>query len=189
MSVIVGIDEVGRGSWAGPVVAAAVVLDKPIKGLRDSKLLSFAQREILAGVIRQRAKAISFGWTAASQVDELGLSEAVRRAMLKALRQITCEYDEIIIDGNVNFLVDNPKTTAVIKADIFIPSVSAASIIAKVARDNYMVESGLKYPGYQFENHVGYGTLKHRVALQKLGICDLHRKSYAPIQLLINNAT
>ncbi len=183
MTVIVGIDEVGRGSWAGPVVAAAVILHKPIAGLNDSKLLSKKMRIALAEEIKLTAH-YGVGWVSAAVVDQHGLTAAVRSAMQSALDQITESYDEIIIDGNYNYLSETPKSVSLIKADMLIAAVSAASILAKVARDQYMTDQAQLFPGYGFERHVGYGTTIHSVALQKLGTCELHRRSYKPIQAM-----
>jgi len=183
--VSIGIDEVGRGCWAGPVVAGAVSLGKPIAGLKDSKLLSKRQREKLAVEIELWALAFGIGWVEPAEVDEIGLSAAVGLAMQRALEQITLSYDEIIIDGNFNFLADNPKAKAIIKADNSVPAVSAASIIAKVARDQYMAGQAADYPGYGFERHVGYGTALHLEKLKLYGICDLHRRSFKPISALV----
>lgn len=182
--VIVGIDEVGRGCWAGPVVAGAVILDEPIKGLTDSKLLSKKRREVLVLEIKLQAVAIGLGWVSAQEVDTLGLTAAVRLAMQRAMEQITTPYDEIIVDGNLNFLVDNLKARAIIKADLSVPSVSAASILAKVARDQYMAEAAGEYPQYGFDKHVGYGTAFHHEKLKLHGVCELHRLSFKPIQAL-----
>ncbi len=183
--ITVGIDEVGRGCWAGPVVAGAVILKKPIKGLKDSKKLTKQQREVFALQIHAEAQAIGLGWVAASDVDELGLTEAVRLAMQRALEQITTEYGEIIIDGNLNFFPENPKARAVIKADDSVPAVSAASIVAKVARDNYMADIAGEYPDYGFPSHVGYGTALHLERLKLHGISDLHRLSFKPVKALV----
>ena len=180
--MIVGIDEVGRGCWAGPLVAGAVLLDAPIVGLKDSKKLSKAQRERLDAEIRISAIAFGLGWVSAEEVDQLGLTEAVRLAMERALDGIAQPYEQLIIDGNFNFFPDNPKSTAVIGADNSVPAVSAASIIAKVARDKYMYDAALKFPGYGFEKHVGYGTAAHSLALKANGITELHRRSFKPIQ-------
>ena len=148
--ITVGIDEVGRGCWAGPVVAGAVILKDPILGLKDSKKLSKKRREELTIQIKSDAIAIGLGWVEASIVDKVGITEAVRMAMQEALDQIEVDYDEVIIDGHLNFLPDHPKTRAVIKADDTVPSVSAASIVAKVARDNYMSDVAVDYPDYGF---------------------------------------
>jgi ribonuclease HII len=181
----VGVDEVGRGCWAGPVVAGAVLLAEPITGLKDSKLLSKKRREALAAQIEIEAISYGLGWVDAATVDKVGITTAVKMAMEQAVAALTAEYDEIIIDGNLNFLAENPKATTLIKADMTVPAASAASILAKVARDRYMAEAAVKFPGYGFGAHVGYGTAAHIAALQELGICVLHRKSYKPIQKLL----
>ena len=183
--ITVGIDEVGRGCWAGPVVAGAVILRRRIPGLADSKKLSKKQREELDAKIRKQAVAFGIGWVPAPEVDRVGLTEAVRLAMQRAMAEITEQYDQIIIDGNYNYLATYPGSSCLIKADDKVAAVSAASIIAKVARDNYMAEISATYPGYDFHKHVGYGTKAHIAALQALGICDLHRQSYAPIKALL----
>lgn len=180
--ITVGIDEVGRGCWAGPVVAGAVILREPIAGLADSKVLKKKQREQLAAQIHQQALAIGLGWVDAATIDRVGLTTAVKWAMQQALEQITANYDEIIIDGNLNFLTDNPRARAIIKADATEPAVSAASIIAKVARDKYMAEITANYPQYGFEKHVGYGTALHIERLKIHGVSKLHRQSFKPIK-------
>lgn len=184
--MMLGVDEVGRGCLAGPVVAGAVLLDTRIRGLRDSKKLTRLQRERFDGIIRAKAVAYGVGWASPQELDELGLTAAVRLAMERAVAEITLPYDELIIDGNYNFLRNNPKSRCIIKADDLVPAVSAASIIAKVARDHYMAEAAQQYPGYFFENHVGYSTPQHLGALQSLGICDLHRRSFAPVRALLD---
>lgn len=183
--MIVGIDEVGRGCWAGPLVAGAVLLKEPIPGLKDSKLLSKLQRERLAAEIELHAVAIGLGWVSADELDAVGLTEAVRLAMNRAVAEITRPYSEIIIDGSYNFLADNPQAMAVVRADATVPAVSAASIVAKVARDAWMREAARAYPAYGFEKHVGYGTALHQAMLKTHGICALHRKSYKPIQTIL----
>lgn len=186
--ITVGIDEVGRGPLAGPLVAGAVVLAEPISGLKDSKLLSKIQREKLDKIIRDEALAFGIGWATAAEIDELGLTSSCRLAMKRALEEITLDYDEIIIDGNYNFLSENQKAKTLIKADALIPAVSAASIIAKVARDNYMVGLAEKFPGYGFEQNAGYGTVKHLAALAEFGPSNFHRFSFAPIKTLAGNS-
>ena len=183
--IIVGIDEVGRGCWAGPLVAGAVILGKPVAGLKDSKKLSKQQRERLSAEIRLTAAAIGLGWVKPAEIDELGLTKAVGLAMERALEEIIANYDEIIIDGNFNFFPGNPKARAVIKADDSVPAASAASIVAKVARDNYMSEIASDYPDYGFKNHVGYGTALHMERLKLHGVSDLHRRSFKPIRALL----
>lgn len=185
--MIVGVDEVGRGCWAGPVVAGAVLLGKRISGLKDSKKLSKSQREKLDAEIRVSAIAFGIGWVPASEVDALGLTEAVRAAMERALAQIVVDYDELIIDGNYNYFPKHPHSRALVAADNIIPAVSAASIIAKVARDRYMATMAATFPGYAFERHVGYGTAAHRSAINRLGLCELHRRSFKPIQAFMTS--
>jgi ribonuclease HII len=179
--MIVGIDEVGRGAWAGPLAVGAVLLgEEHLEGLTDSKLLSKKQRERLDIEIRQYARGIGIGWVSARQIDTIGLSEALKLASRRALAQITHEYTEIIIDGTIA-LIDDPKVTLMKKADLLIPSVSAASIIAKVARDNYMAQLDQVFPGYNFAKHVGYGTQAHRTAITERGVVPVHRLSFAPL--------
>jgi len=185
--MIVGIDEVGRGCMAGPLVAAAVVLDRPMRGLKDSKKLTRAQRVILDVKIRNKAAAFGIGWVMHDELDRVGMTQAIRLAMERALAAISCDYDQVIIDGNYNFLKHVPKTETMIKADDKVAAVSAASIIAKVARDNWMIEAAVQYPGYGFEKHVGYCTPSHRAAVATLGICDLHRKLFQPVKLALES--
>lgn len=171
-------------------MAGAVVLSQPIKGLRDSKKLSRAQRESLATQIEFEALAIGLGWVDPPTIDAIGLTAAVTLAMERAVAQITIAYDEIIIDGAFNFLaqlehVGGPKISTLIKADDLIPAVSAASIMAKVARDNYMYQVALQYPGYGFERHVGYGTALHIAQLKLQGVTPEHRRSYKPIMKIV----
>ncbi|MDN5819170.1 MAG: ribonuclease HII [bacterium] len=182
--MILGIDEVGRGPWAGPLVVGAVVLDQAIEGLTDSKKLSKKRREALDGQIRQEAAGYGLGWVSAAEIDEIGLSQGLVLATKRAVEQVKAPYHEIIIDGTINFLKDTSKggyVTTIAKADLLIPSVSAASIIAKVARDNYMAEQADIYPEYGFGSHVGYGTKQHREAIDSHGVTPLHRLSFAPL--------
>ena len=185
--MLVGIDEVGRGSWAGPLVAGAVVLGRPISGLRDSKKLTRLQRERLAKHIYAKARAVGLGWVTAQEVDLLGLTAAVRLAMQRALAMVAEPYTQIIIDGKYNFLHDNPLAETLVRADDLMPAVSAASIVAKVARDHYMAALGVPYDKYQFVKHVGYGTALHRQLLEKYGVCDLHRRSFKPVWVVAND--
>ena len=184
--MILGIDEVGRGPWAGPLVIGAVVLgDAQIDGLTDSKKLTKKRRDALDPLIREQAAGYGLGWVTAAEIDEIGLSAALRLATVRAVEQVKAPYSEIIIDGTINFLSDTGKgkyVTTLAKADLLIQSVSAASIIAKVARDNYMAEQDTIYPGYGFAGHVGYGTAKHIAAIDQLGVTPLHRLSFAPLQ-------
>lgn len=187
---VVGVDEVGRGAWAGPVVAGAVLLGGTFPQelsdqLRDSKVLSAKRRQILSVAIQTHAAAYSLGWSTPREVDTFGLTQAVRLAMQRAVQGINGVFTKIIMDGNYNFLADDPRVVTVVKADQSVAAVSAASIIAKVARDSHMQELSLRIPSYGFESHVGYGTPQHRQALQKFGMTDHHRKSYKPLQQLL----
>lgn len=177
--MIVGIDEVGRGAWAGPLVVGAVLLGgAAIEGLTDSKLLTKKRREELDGEIRRQALGIGLGWVSAPHVDELGLTAALKLASKRAISHIKHDYKEIIIDGNISF-IDDPRVTLMKKADLLIPSVSAASIVAKVARDNYMSHLSKIFPAYKFGSHVGYGTAAHRDAVHVHGLTPLHRRSWS----------
>ena len=190
--MILGIDEVGRGPWAGPLVVGAVILGgAEIDGLDDSKKLTKKRRQALDVLIRQQAAAWALGWVSAQELDDIGMSEALRLATRRAVEQIQAQcrqqnlaFSEIIIDGKVNFLRGTAleKFVATIpKADGLIPSVSAASIVAKVARDQFMAEQDAVYPGYGFASNAGYGVAKHRAAIERLGVTPLHRLSFAPL--------
>lgn len=188
--MILGIDEVGRGPWAGPLVVGAVVLpdSATIEGLTDSKKLTAKKRAVLDTEIKSIALGWGLGWVDAQEIDEVGLSAALRLATVQAVESIKTPYHEIIIDGTINFLSETIKgkfVTTLPKADLLVPAVSAASIIAKVARDTYMEEQDVQYPQYGFGSHVGYGTAKHAAALNEFGVTPLHRTSFAPIAKLI----
>ena len=187
---ILGIDEVGRGPWAGPLVVGACVLgNAQIDGLTDSKKLTAKKREALAPIIREKAT-IGLGWVSAKELDEIGITAALCKACRVAVKQVHVPFHEIVIDGTINFLRDTPLASHVqvlTKADLLVPEVSAASIVAKVARDDYMHKLAVKYPGYGFEKHVGYGTAAHKKALVELGVCPEHRKSFKPIAELAHN--
>ncbi len=187
--MIVGIDEVGRGPWAGPLVVGAVVLgDAEIAGLTDSKKLTKKRREVLAPEIYEKAAAVGLGWVSAGELDECGMSGALTLACKRALGEIRVPYHGIVLDGTVNFLKDTgkgPYVTTLKQADLLVPSVSAASIVAKVARDEFMVEMAEVYTGYGFESHVGYGTKAHQEALVARGVTPIHRKSFAPVRALL----
>ena len=184
--MILGIDEAGRGPWAGPLVVGAVVLGvTQITGLDDSKKLTKKKRESLEKEIIAHASAYGLGWVSAKELDELGMSESLRLATRRAVEKIHVPYHEIIIDGTVNFLAGTTKgryVTTMPKADALIPSVSAASILAKVARDRYMAEQDKIYPGYGFGQNAGYGVAAHREAIERLGVTPLHRLSFAPLR-------
>lgn len=182
--MIIGIDEVGRGCLAGPLLAGAVELDKNTKipGLRDSKKMTKLQREKIVPIIQKKAKQFGIGWVWPEEVDLIGLTKAVQLAMQRAIDQLVMTGQKIIIDGNYNYLEHIPASSYLIKADDTISAVAAASVLAKVARDNYMQDMSVKYPGYLFEKNVGYGTKHHVESLKKIGVTPIHRKSYAPIK-------
>jgi ribonuclease HII len=178
--MLIGIDEVGRGCWAGPLCVAAVSLTRPIGGLTDSKLLNHASRTVLAGEIRRSAH-IAIYWVPAPVIDVIGLGPALRKAMTGAAAQLP-GATTVIVDGSIDYLSDYAvHSQAIVKADLIEPAVSAASIIAKVARDSYMRRMSEIYPDYGFERHVGYGTAVHAAALAKLGPTALHRFSVRPV--------
>lgn len=186
--VVVGIDEVGRGCWAGPVTAAAVILAPgvQISGARDSKLLTNSKRRELAAKIRHKAVGIGLGWVSSAEVDQFGLSWAVRHSGLRALANLGQNFDAIILDGKHNYLQNDYFSEAHTQADSCCLNVACASIIAKVARDNYMDRLDLQFPNYGFAKHKGYGTAAHRLAL-KQGVVSAHRQSVAPIKLAVAN--
>ena len=185
MSIVVGMDEVGRGCWAGPVVAGAVILKRNIPGVKDSKLLDRQKRIALDTVIRKRAIAVGVGWADVAEINALGLTKSLELAFARALAEVKVEYQQVIIDGNYNFLHYEPRASTLIDADAIMPVVSAASIVAKVARDNYMIQMADDYPDYGFEKHVGYGTKLHQTALAEHGVTNLHRTIFKPIQALL----
>lgn len=184
--MILGIDEAGRGPWAGPLVVGAVVLGgAQIEGLTDSKKLTKKKRELLYDEITNQALAYASGWVTAVELDDIGMGAALRLATRRAVQQITIPYSEIIIDGTVNFLADTGKgryVQTMPKADLLVPSVSAASIIAKVERDRYMAGVDEAYPGYGFGAHAGYGVARHREAIEQRGVTPEHRLSFAPLR-------
>ncbi|MCK6629692.1 MAG: ribonuclease HII [Anaerolineae bacterium] len=185
---IAGVDEAGRGAWAGPVAAAAVILplDRPglvehLAGLDDSKRLTAAEREQFFGMIQQTALAVGVGLAPAELVDEVNVLEATRQAMQQALAELSLPPDYLLLD-HVWLPAVNLPQDAFPKADQISLSVAAASVVAKVTRDRLMVQLSQQYPGYAFERHKGYGTPAHQAALASLGPCCLHRRSYSPIK-------
>lgn len=176
-----GADEAGRGAWAGPLFVGVVTLGQVvIPRLNDSKLLSRGYRLTVYNKIRQLAKDIGVGFSTAAEVDTLGLTGATRLALKRALAQID-GLERLVIDGPYNFLPEHRWATAVVRADRSIPSVMAASVVAKVCRDQYMHSVAKAYPNYGFDRHVGYGTLRHRQALEKFGLTVEHRRSFRPV--------
>jgi ribonuclease HII len=185
--LVIGVDEVGRGCWAGPLVAGAVMLKDPIEGLADSKVLKPHQRRKLSLQIRDRALACRTGWVSPQEVDALGLTAATALAISRAIKGIEI-YDYVLIDGSLDFLKNNAKVITLVKADNLVSAVSAASILAKVARDDFMAEQHILYPEYGFDRHVGYGTAMHRQAIIEHGLTPLHRRIFKPIKEVLNAA-
>lgn len=187
MTSLVGIDEVGRGCWAGPllVVAARSKTATPT-GLKDSKQLSRIQRSELFENIKGTCD-LGEGWVQPEEIDEHGLAHAMRLGVSRALIMLGVSFHEtIIMDGSVNYCpTEFTKVRTVIKADQLHPVVSAASIYAKVLRDEYMERIAKFYPHYQFEKHVGYGTKIHMDMLQRYGVSQIHRKSFKPVKVLL----
>ena len=181
-----GIDEVGRGPLAGPVIAAAVVLDEqnPIVGIRDSKLLTHGRRVELADSIRKNALAWSLGRCEPQEIDELNILQASLLAMERAVNQIQIRLDVALVDGNVAPRLDCPTVT-IIGGDQKVASIGAASILAKVARDEEMTSAGTRYPNYGFQSNKGYPTPQHLEALRVFGPCAIHRKTFRPVAVLL----
>lgn len=186
---VIGIDEVGRGCLAGPLVVGAVMLGPgSFQDVTDSKLIARNDRPWLAERIKETALAWSLGWCMPDKINQLGnINKATTAAIKSALKDMP-PYDLLVIDGNTDYLPGNKRAFSVVQADISVAPVSAASIIAKVARDTFMVELAEEYPGYGFEHNVGYDVPAHRQALAdpKLGIItSQHRSFYKPIRELI----
>ncbi len=171
--MICGIDEAGRGCLAGPLVVAGVILTADVEGLNDSKQLSEKKRELLYEQIINSAK-YEIIFTDNNTIDEIGLSKAIKNSIIMIVEKLSPSHT--IMDGNTTFGVANIE--AIIKADATVPQVSAASILAKVSRDRYIVEQDAHFPEYGFAKHKGYGTKHHRQMIEKHGLCPLHRKSF-----------
>ena len=180
--VVCGIDEVGRGSWAGPVTVAALVAPpEHLSGVRDSKLLTHDEREVCARKVRAWARAIGIGHASHTECDELGMTEALRRAAERALAQIAAqgfEPDRIILDGKHDYLRGNGRVITVVKGDQTVLSVAAASVVAKVTRDALMEEEAEHFPPYGFESNRGYPAPVHKAALAAWGPSAIHRRSW-----------
>ena len=183
---VAGIDEAGRGPWAGPVVAAAVMFQSPIRmdGLNDSKLVTPTRRTALYEQIMTHCL-VGIGHAEAQEIDALNIWRATERAMQRAVEALPCPPAFVLVDGNrVPDGLPCPAR-AVIGGDGVSASIAAASIIAKVTRDRWMVEYAARYPEYGFDRHAGYGTAQHREALASHGICPIHRRSFAPIRAML----
>lgn len=186
MGLIAGVDEVGRGPLAGPVVAACVILDpeNPILGLDDSKKLTPKKREFLSGIIKEKALAWSVMHATVEEIDEINILQATLLAMKRSIEALSITPSHVKVDGNFLPKIDI-SMEAVISGDKLVPAISAASIIAKVFRDNEMVEYGEVYPEYGFASHKGYGTKQHILALKEFGITPIHRRSFEPVKSMV----
>ncbi|NOR79759.1 MAG: ribonuclease HII [Methyloprofundus sp.] len=186
--IIAGVDEVGRGCIVGPVIAAAVILDpaQPISGLTDSKKITAKKRELLAKTIKQQAIAWSIARAEPSEIDNINILQASLLAMKRAVQSLTVQPTWVKVDGNQYPDISCPGET-IIQGDLLVAEISAASILAKVYRDNEMSVLDKLYPGYNFAKHKGYPTKLHKEKLFALGVTEQHRRSFAPVkQLLIN---
>ena len=201
--MILGIDEVGRGPYAGPLVIGACILGdwqnsentEWIEKLTDSKKLSAKRREEFYVLIKKKALATATGWVSSAEIDKIGLSEALRLATRRAVEQIQktkVPFSEIIIDGTMNFLAGTKLekyVSTLKKGDFLVKEISAASILAKVERDKYMVELDMVYPKYGFGKHVGYGTAAHQKAMEEFGLTPEHRRSFRPVREIAEGKT
>ncbi len=180
--LVAGVDEAGRGPLAGPVVAAAVILDarNPIKGLNDSKKLTALRREKLFDEIRAKALCCSIAEASVQEIDEINILQATLLAMRRAVEGLRLTPGLVLVDGNRLPLL-KVRAEAIVKGDALVPAISAASILAKVTRDRWCAELDAQYPYYGFAGHKGYGTAEHLAALQAHGACPQHRKTFAPV--------
>lgn len=184
---VAGVDEVGRGPLAGPVVAAAVILDpnRPIEGLIDSKKITEKRRQSLSEEIKEKALAWAISRVDVDEIDRINILQASLQAMALAVADLQQEPDFVMVDGNRIPANLNINAEAIVKGDDRVPCISAASIIAKVARDNEMVEMDSVYPGYGLAKHKGYPTRVHIEALHELGVTDIHRRTFGPVKKVL----
>ncbi|MCJ7800499.1 MAG: ribonuclease HII [Polaromonas sp.] len=180
--LIAGVDEAGRGPLAGPVVAAAVILDdlNPIRGLADSKKLTALRREKLYDEIRAKSLCCSIGQASVEEIDVLNILQATMLAMKRAVEGLRLKPHKVLVDGNCLPML-SVLAEAIVKGDALVPCISAASILAKVYRDRWCAELDLQYPQYGFAGHKGYGTARHLAALREHGACPQHRRSFSPV--------
>lgn len=185
--LIAGVDEVGRGPLAGPVITAAVILPESydLPELNDSKKISAKKRENLADLIKQQAVCWAIGEASVAEIDELNILHATMLAMQRAVEQLSIQPNKVLVDGNRTPEFAYPSE-AIVGGDGIEPVISAASIIAKVTRDNLMQEYAVQYPGYGLERHMGYPTKQHIQALHELGVTEIHRNSFAPVQKVLS---
>ena len=185
--VICGVDEAGRGPLAGPVYAAAVVLDpgRPIAGLKDSKLLTPARRTALAEAIRSTSRAFSVAWSSVEEIDRLNILQATLLAMRRAVDGLELAPDEVWIDGNRAPALAC-RTRTIVGGDRLHAEISAASILAKTERDAEMLRLHARFPQYGFDRHKGYPTPQHLAALRRLGVCEIYRRTFAPVRRMLD---
>lgn len=188
---VVGLDEAGRGPLAGPVVAGAVLIenvDQVVKTVRDSKKMTSKQRDLAFDEIKNISTAYGIGIVDSKRIDEIGIKYAVLEAMTDAVHQVEKKLsnivDYVLADGGI-YLIKGYEMRSINHGDLNHYSIAAASVLAKVTRDRIMYEYAKKYPNYGFDSHVGYGTKKHMEAIQEYGICDIHRRSFAPISKML----
>ena len=188
--LIAGVDEAGRGPLAGPVVAAAVILDElqPIKGLADSKAISARKRERLFDEIRARALCCSIAQASAEEIDRLNILQATLLAMRRAIEGLRLRPQRVLVDGNQVPLLSMP-VNAIVRGDAKVQAISAASILAKVHRDRLCIELHARHPQYGFDGHKGYPTAAHLAALRAHGACAEHRRSFAPVRAQLAGST
>ncbi len=186
LELVAGIDEAGRGPLAGPVFAAAVILDrdKPIEGLRDSKKLTAKERSALEPIIKERALSWAVASSSVEEIEQLNILQATLLAMKRAVLSLKIKPTLLLIDGNR--MPKMPfRMRTIVKGDDKVPAISAASILAKTAHDRLFETYAIKYPGYGFESHMGYGTHEHIVAIERRGVLPIHRKTFEPIASLL----
>ena len=186
MKIVAGVDEVGRGSLIGPVYAAAVILNKSIdkKLLKDSKTIAKNKRELLSNYIKNNS-IWAIGKASKNEIDKINILQASLLAMKRAIRKLKKKPSHVLIDGNKLPNLSNYKLKAIVKGDQKIPSISAASIIAKVSRDKFIISLAKKNAGYNWDQNLGYGTKQHLKAIKKLGANKHHRKSFSPVSKMI----
>lgn len=187
--LLCGVDEAGRGPLAGPVVAAAVIFkkDHPIEHVRDSKKLNEHQRNELEVKIKKEALCWAIGIASVEEIDSLNILQATFLAMKRAVEGLNPQPDFVLVDGN-RLPRWNYRSEPIIGGDDIIPEISAASILAKTYRDRLMLEYAKKYPQYGFEHHMGYGTKEHLEALEKFGVCEIHRKTFRPVTTVLTRS-
>lgn len=189
---VVGVDEAGKGPWAGPVAAAAIIIHshkQVVKGVRDSKIMTGAQREKAYKKIIKKSSAFGVGVVSEKDIDRIGIQKAVRKAMKLALKNMQTKFNlkasYLIVDGSKTLPLRKNNARRILRGGLYHYSISAASVLAKVTRDKIMQSLAKKYPLYGFQKHVGYGTKMHFNALGKYGICKIHRKSFIPVKNML----